>query len=160
MAGWYCDATYFLNNWSATFINRVGVWPTHLKKILDLLLTHIILYHKKILITWKVVQVNCTMPYNKTKTPLFFSVLFSVKLVLGQWKSCLYLCSDNVASMMGHKSGVIARIKAVNPNIMAMHCMLHHQAPAPKLHSLLSAVVTNVKFIKLGALQMHCCFTQ
>ncbi|KAF3689419.1 Bis(5'-adenosyl)-triphosphatase [Channa argus] len=44
----------------------------------------------------------------------------------------LSVCSDGAVAMMGHISGVTARIKAVNPNIVATNCWLHCQALASK----------------------------
>ena len=58
----------------------------------------------------------------------------------------------------GRKSGVIARIKAVNPNVKSVHCMLHRQSLAskgmePDLHSVLNTAVAAVHFVKSRALQ-------
>jgi hypothetical protein len=37
-------------------------------------------------------------------------------------------CSDGAATMAGMKSGVAARLKAVNPRIVAVHCVTHRIA--------------------------------
>ena len=76
------------------------------------------------------------------------------------WEKCVAVCTDGAAAMTGRKSGVIARIKAVNPKVMATHCMLHRQALAckgmePDLHSVLNTVVTAVNSVKSRALQAH-----
>lgn len=62
-------------------------------------------------------------------------------------------CTDGAAVMTGRKSGVIAWIKAVNPKVMAMHCMPHWQVLASKgmelvLHFVVNTVVTEVHFVK------------
>ncbi|KAJ8348816.1 hypothetical protein SKAU_G00274050 [Synaphobranchus kaupii] len=44
------------------------------------------------------------------------------------WEKCVAGCSDGAAAMTGRKSGVIARIKAVNPTIMATHSKLAYLA--------------------------------
>lgn len=59
--------------------------------------------------------------------------------------------------MTGNKNRVIARTKAVDPNIAAMHCMLHQQVLAskgmePELHFVLNTVVTSVNYVKSRAL--------
>ena len=74
------------------------------------------------------------------------------------WQNCVAVCTDGAAAMTGRKSGVVARIKAVNPTLIATHCMIHRQAlasksMAPELHSVLNTVVTAVNFIKSRALQ-------
>lgn len=63
------------------------------------------------------------------------------------WGNCV--ASDAAAAMTGPKSGVIARINAVNSNITGTHCMLRRQALAskgmePELHSVFNTVVTTV----------------
>nr|XP_055055877.1 zinc finger BED domain-containing protein 5-like [Misgurnus anguillicaudatus] len=69
------------------------------------------------------------------------------------WENCVSVCTDGAAAMTGHKNGVVARIQAVNPKIVATHCMLHREAlasksMAPDLHNVLEAVVTAVNFVK------------
>ena len=36
------------------------------------------------------------------------------------------ICTDRAASMIGKHSGSVARIREV-PNIIEMHCMIHHK---------------------------------
>ena len=48
------------------------------------------------------------------------------------WEKCVAVCTDGAAAMTGRKSGVVARIKAVNPKVKSVHCMLHRQALASK----------------------------
>ncbi|XP_057191418.1 SCAN domain-containing protein 3-like [Triplophysa rosa] len=74
------------------------------------------------------------------------------------WEKCVAVCTDGAAAMTSRKSGVTARIKSVNPRIMATHCMLQRQALAskdmePDLHSVLNTAVTAVNFVKSRALQ-------
>ena len=74
------------------------------------------------------------------------------------WGKCVAVCTDGAAAMTGRKSGVVARIKAVNPKVKSVHCMLHRQALAskgmePDLHFVLSTAVTAVNFVKSRALQ-------
>ena len=74
------------------------------------------------------------------------------------WEKCVAVCTDGAAAMTGRKSGVVARIKAVNPKVISTHCMLHRQALAskgmePDLQSVLNTDVTAVNFIKSRALQ-------
>lgn len=49
-----------------------------------------------------------------------------------QWSSCIGICTDGAAAMTGHKSGVVARVRTVSPNIIATHCMIHREALASK----------------------------
>ncbi|XP_077100002.1 SCAN domain-containing protein 3-like [Siphateles boraxobius] len=74
------------------------------------------------------------------------------------WGKCVAVCTDGAAAMTGRKSGLVARIKAVNPRVKSVHCMLHRQALAskgmePDLHFVLSTAVTAVNFVKSRALQ-------
>ncbi|CAL9683899.1 unnamed protein product [Knipowitschia caucasica] len=74
------------------------------------------------------------------------------------WDRCVAVCTDGAAAMTGRKSGLVARVKSVNPNIIATHCMLHRQALAakdmdPDLHSVLNTAVSAVNFVKSRALQ-------
>ena len=74
------------------------------------------------------------------------------------WRKCVAVCTDGAAAMTGRKSGVIARIKAVNPNVKSVHCMLHWQALAskgmePDLHSVLNTAVAAVHFVKSREMQ-------
>ncbi|XP_028672708.1 SCAN domain-containing protein 3-like [Erpetoichthys calabaricus] len=49
-----------------------------------------------------------------------------------EWSSCIGICTDGAAAMTGHKSGVVARIRTVSPNIISTHCMIHREALASK----------------------------
>ena len=56
------------------------------------------------------------------------------------------------------KNSAVAYIKAVNPNVKSVHCMLHRQALAskamePDMHFVLNKAVAAVNFIKSRALQ-------
>lgn len=69
------------------------------------------------------------------------------------WQQCIAVCTDGAAAMTGSKSGVVARIKKVAPNVQSIHCMIHRQALAskrlsPDLHDVMNLVVKVVNFIK------------
>ncbi|XP_058855396.1 zinc finger BED domain-containing protein 5-like [Acipenser ruthenus] len=69
------------------------------------------------------------------------------------WEKCVAVCTDGAAAMTGNRNGVVARIRAINPNVIVKHCMLHRQALAskkmePELRAVLNAVVTVVNFVK------------
>lgn len=49
-----------------------------------------------------------------------------------EWSSCIGICTDGAASMTGHKSGVVARVRTVSPSIIFTHCMIHREALASK----------------------------
>lgn len=49
-----------------------------------------------------------------------------------KWSSCIGICTDGAAAMTGHKSGVVARVRTVSPNIISTHCMIHREALASK----------------------------
>ncbi|XP_051784716.1 protein FAM200A-like [Erpetoichthys calabaricus] len=49
-----------------------------------------------------------------------------------EWSSCIGICTDGAAAMTGHKSGVVARVRTVSPNIISTHCMIHREALASK----------------------------
>ncbi|XP_051774916.1 protein FAM200A-like [Erpetoichthys calabaricus] len=49
-----------------------------------------------------------------------------------EWSSCIGICTDEAAAMTGHKSGVVARVRTVSPNIISTHCMIHREALASK----------------------------
>jgi len=73
------------------------------------------------------------------------------------WNNCIAVCSDGAASMTDKKSGLITRIKTVNPEIRSIHCLIHRQALASKklssdLNDVLDRVVKTVNFIKSRAL--------
>ena len=45
---------------------------------------------------------------------------------------CLAVCTDGAASRIGIQSGLIARIRAMNPDIIFNHCMIHCKALAAR----------------------------
>nr|XP_014352015.1 PREDICTED: zinc finger MYM-type protein 6-like [Latimeria chalumnae] len=47
-----------------------------------------------------------------------------------KWENCVAVCTDSAAAMTGNRSGVVARIRAINPQVIMTHCMLHCQALA------------------------------
>ena len=59
--------------------------------------------------------------------------------------------------MTGIQSVLIARIRAMNPDMIFNHCMIHRQALAaknmqPDLHDVLKDVIKVVNFVKSSAL--------
>jgi hypothetical protein len=57
------------------------------------------------------------------------TVLLGVMTALGLDVQCMTrFCSDGAATMVGVKSRVAARLKAVNPRIVAVRCVAHHTA--------------------------------
>ncbi|XP_064410162.1 SCAN domain-containing protein 3-like [Latimeria chalumnae] len=69
------------------------------------------------------------------------------------WKKYVGICTDGAAAMTGKRSGVVARVREVAPNVTATHCILHRQALALKemneeLHDVLNSVIKIVNFVK------------
>jgi hypothetical protein len=69
------------------------------------------------------------------------------------WSHCTGICTDGAASMTGRKSGLVARVRNVSPNIMSTHCMIHREALASKklsepLNQVLNDSIKIVNFIK------------
>jgi hypothetical protein len=57
------------------------------------------------------------------------TILLRVMTTLGLDVQCMAgFCSDGAATMAGVKSGVTARLKAVNPRIVAICCVAHRTA--------------------------------
>ncbi|XP_076037090.1 zinc finger BED domain-containing protein 5-like [Oratosquilla oratoria] len=102
----------------------------------------------------------CKMVPGQTTGEQIFNILdnFMTETKLN-WENCIAVCTDGAAAMTGCKSGVVARIKRMNPQIVATHCMLHREAlaskdMAPDLHSVLSTVVHDVvHYVKSRPLQ-------
>lgn len=74
-----------------------------------------------------------------------------------KWPHCIAVCTDGAAAITGRKSGAVAGIKVLNPQIVATYCMLHRQAlpskaMAAELHSIFSDV-TVVNHVKSRPLQ-------
>ncbi|XP_068122103.1 zinc finger MYM-type protein 6-like [Hyperolius riggenbachi] len=73
------------------------------------------------------------------------------------WEWCVSVCTDGAAAMVGRKSGLVSRLKALNPSIKWNHCIIHLQALASKrlsreLSCVLDVAVKTVNFIKARAL--------
>lgn len=74
------------------------------------------------------------------------------------WTKCIAICSDGAKAMTGNKSGLVAKLKSVMPNVTWIHCFLHRQALASKvlpsdLNDVLKEVIKVVNSIKGKALQ-------
>ncbi len=62
-------------------------------------------------------------------TDAITTILLGVMTTLGlDVQRMAGFCSDGVATMVGVKSGVATRLKAVNPRIVAVHCVAHRTA--------------------------------
>lgn len=74
------------------------------------------------------------------------------------WTKCIAICSDGAKAMTGNKSGLVAKLKSVMPNVTWIHCFLHRQALAskvlpPDLNDVFKEVIKVVNSIKGNALQ-------
>ncbi|XP_073711553.1 zinc finger MYM-type protein 6-like [Misgurnus anguillicaudatus] len=74
------------------------------------------------------------------------------------WAKCIALCTDGARSMAGLKSGLIALVRQVVPDVLWTHCMLHRESLVAKELSVefadvMESVVKAVNFIKRSALQ-------
>ena len=49
-----------------------------------------------------------------------------------QWEKLVGVCKDGVSTMLGSRSGFIARIKQKSPNAVGTHCVNHREALASK----------------------------
>ncbi len=64
-----------------------------------------------------------------TTADAIIAILLGVMTALGlDVQRMAGFCSDGAATMAGMKSGVAARLKAVNPRIVAVHCVTHRIA--------------------------------
>ena len=74
------------------------------------------------------------------------------------WTKVGSVCTDDASSMLDHQSGIVALVKAVVPDIISVHCVLHRYALASKtlprvFKEVLSTVVKAV--IRGKALQLR-----
>ena len=44
------------------------------------------------------------------------------------WENVVGICTDGAPVMLGSRSGFFKLAKKHNPNIVGIHCMIHHQA--------------------------------
>ena len=93
-----------------------------------------------------------SLPTNTTGAELFKSLngYISGKL---KWSFCVGICTDGAAAMTGRLSGLISRIKEVDPESEFTHCIIHREMLArrkmcPELNSVLTDVVKVVNYIK------------
>ncbi|KYO43319.1 SCAN domain-containing protein 3-like [Alligator mississippiensis] len=73
------------------------------------------------------------------------------------WEWCVSVCTDGSAATVGRRSGLVARLRAINPSIKWNHCIIYRQALAAKrlnedLNSVLGTAVKPVNFLKARAL--------
>lgn len=74
------------------------------------------------------------------------------------WSKCVGLSTDGARAMVGHRNGVVARVKTAAPLMSSVHCSLHREALATKkmptdLRCVLDEAVKIVNFIKTRPLQ-------
>ncbi|KAL0159399.1 hypothetical protein M9458_043124 [Cirrhinus mrigala] len=74
------------------------------------------------------------------------------------WSKCVGLSTDGARAMVGHRNGVVARVKTAAPLMSSVHSSLHREALATKkmptdLRCVLDEAVKIVNFIKTRPLQ-------
>jgi len=74
------------------------------------------------------------------------------------WSSCVGVCTDGAAAMIGSLSGLTVWIKEVAPECQATHCVNHREMLAsrkisPELHSVFHDIVKMINLIKAHALK-------
>ena len=75
-----------------------------------------------------------------------------------QWLSCVSICTDGAAAMVGRIKSFVSRVQEKNPNVVVTHCFLHRKALVTKtlpteLVSLLDNVVSMVIYNKTRPLK-------
>lgn len=98
------------------------------------------------------------LPANTTGQCLYDMFLESTRDYEIDWTKCIAICSDGAKSMTGNKSGLVAKLKSIMPNVSWTHCFLHRQALAATvlpsdLYDVLQEVIKVVNSIKGKALQ-------
>ena len=73
------------------------------------------------------------------------------------WNQCFSICTDGAPAMLGCQQGFTTRAKAVNPEIINIHCMLHRENLASdnlseELSVVMQDVTKVVNYIKTEAL--------
>ena len=51
-----------------------------------------------------------------------------------QWLSCVSVCTDGAAAMVGRVKGFMGRVREKNPNVVVTHCFLHRVALVAKTY--------------------------
>uniref|UniRef100_A0A8P4GCM0 SCAN domain-containing protein 3 n=1 Tax=Dicentrarchus labrax TaxID=13489 RepID=A0A8P4GCM0_DICLA len=74
------------------------------------------------------------------------------------WAKCVALCTDGARAMAGLKSGLIALVRDVAPEVIWTHCMLHRESLVAKdmsaeLSDVMGSAVKVVNIVKKSALQ-------
>ena len=75
-----------------------------------------------------------------------------------QWDSCVGVCTDGAAAMVGRIKGFVSRVRERNPDVVVTHCFLHREALVAKtlpaeLTGVLERVVSMVNYIKTRPLK-------
>ena len=73
-----------------------------------------------------------------------------------QWEKLVGVCMDGAPTMLGSRSGFIARIKQKSPNAVGTHCVIHMEAFASKtlttaMKDKLAIAIRVVNFVKASA---------
>ncbi|XP_023210685.1 zinc finger BED domain-containing protein 5-like [Centruroides sculpturatus] len=95
---------------------------------------------------------------NTTGQCLYDIFLESTRNYKIDWTKCIAICSDGAKAMTGQKSGLVAKLKSIMPNVSWTHCFLHRHALVAKvlpsdLNEVLKEVIKIVNSIKGKALQ-------
>ncbi|XP_003740214.1 zinc finger BED domain-containing protein 5-like, partial [Galendromus occidentalis] len=74
------------------------------------------------------------------------------------WDTCINICTDGAAAMVGHQKGVVGKVKKVSPDTTASHCIIHREMLAMRklpwsLETALTEAVKIVNYIKTRPLQ-------
>ena len=92
-----------------------------------------------------------------TKAEDVFQVVSSFFYDKGlQWEKLVGVCMDGAPTMLGSRSGFIARIKQKSPNAVGTHCVIHREAFASKtltaaMKDKLAIAIRVVNFVKASA---------
>ncbi|XP_058141430.1 SCAN domain-containing protein 3 [Dasypus novemcinctus] len=101
---------------------------------------------------------SVSLPTNTTSSELYEAVKNYIVNKCGlEFKFCVGICSDGVASMTGKHSEVVTQIKELAPECKITHCFIHGEGLALKkisaeLNSVLTDIIKVVNYIKANAL--------
>ena len=75
-----------------------------------------------------------------------------------EWKSCISVCTDGVAAMVGRYKGFVSRIREKRPDIVVTYWFLHREALVARtlradLASVVNTVISIVNFVETKPLK-------
>ena len=78
------------------------------------------------------------------------------------------ISTDGAPAMVGRENGLVAKVKNINPNVIAFHCIIHQTVLCAKLNeafsALMSTMVKLINFLRckssLCHRQLHCFLTE